>query len=1072
MINQVNIEERKAVADIMRHFGLNQQQLTPVGMSLKRCIDDLFSNSRFVNIVSQVKKSGVSIPFFFSKNKIGMFDFRSSELSIEYYNFLLSLMWLQYELEKIENSNTFFIINGVEKLNQFNWNRLVGISEQTKIILIYRDFHEFTEKEIERIRKNNVMLVSLKEASFFYHLSMIYDHKKLGNSVFSSNLVCYSSKFVERFDEKTLRIIFNEKHKASTLNRYEAIHNHSKNRYTIEIETIEEKLAAFSNNEEESFDGFLDVEHELDKIIKIVKIQELQQESDLISNLASLAFKTGNFIHAQKLLEIGATGKDDDLRFYYIGMASSRDSGNYQKAFEYCKKGINLYETVLEHGKNTESGQDRFLSLLRLGIQILVYDVNNIYGDMEFINIATNVVEKIQDDNNSLLLQLKAKFFWYTKTQGSAKYDDAWEKALQSDETGETYNAMGTWYKEVENNLSEAENIYRKGLEKFPNNTLFPLNLTKLLIYKDDDSFEPLIEASLLMKNALKKPNPPKRKQYIFETIATIKALKSGIPKESLDLDKKQLLEKGIVVKPAITPDKPLSQENRIKLFSLIARVYIKLDKPSEITLEKLKPAIVRIEPNFDHKDFGLNKFKSLLEKIVGDESPIKELTSNKNTSPKVVFNEAFLEKFIADELPDYILDSEAEKEIETEESDNPGETQEKIIVKADDKPQTNIEIKTGLITNIKFSPAKNAYYGFISIPDEENLYFDSKHVRHGKAGYGRVDNFVQGEKVNVSFIKHNNKLLLKSVRKAPKHSNSHQQVSVGVTTNKKSFRVYGNVIDIRFDQKTGRYFGYILLDTEKPKQDLYFDMRSLPEGENVTDYPMGTQVICKFTANESGDNPKAALVSPLNFENEGQTEENHNESEAFYKTGIITKLDFIEKINRRYGLIAFEDSQQVVYFHPHLLIDTLSWSSLFEGKKLRVKLAVGRNHQLYVLFIDSYLNELKNDKQEETLVGEVTSFSFIPKTGVYCGYLKTSIGNIYFDKRALVGSKLNDITSLCPGTQVKFEYRKITDNFLCATNIWKWDKDNSYKSKNQEWVDGTVVLIKKKRPVFRLWIH
>ncbi|RKZ52433.1 MAG: hypothetical protein DRR16_18710 [Candidatus Parabeggiatoa sp. nov. 3] len=348
---------------------------------------------------------------------------------------------------------------------------------------------------------------------------------------------------------------------------------------------------------------------------------------------------------------MGMTGEEGDIRFYYIGASSNRSSGDYPKAFEYCKKAINLYKTLLEHGKNTKNIQDRFLSLLRLGFQMLVYDVKKLYEDMEFINIATDVIEKIQDDNNSLLLQLKAKFLWYTKYPNYAKYDDAWEKALQSDETGETYNAMGTWYKDVENNLSEAEKIYRKGLEKFPNNVLFPLNLAKLLMEKDEDSFQPLVEALSLIHAASKMPSAFKLRKHICEIRETIKALKSGIPKEFLDLDKKQLLEKGIAVKPVMTPDKPLSQENRIKLFSLIARVYIKFDKPSEIILEKLKPAIVRIEPNFDHKKFGLAKFKSLLEKIIGDESPIKELTSEKNTSSKVMFNEAFLEKFIADEL-------------------------------------------------------------------------------------------------------------------------------------------------------------------------------------------------------------------------------------------------------------------------------------------------------------------------------------------------------------------------------------------------------------------------------------
>jgi serine/threonine protein kinase len=1058
IINQVNPKERKAINDVTRHFGFNEQNLTVVGNSLKRNLDELFSNNSFVNIISQIK-SQVSIPFVFSKKGIGLFDFRSNELSNEYYNFLISLIWLQYDIEKIENSRTFFIINGAEKLNKFNWNKLVQIADQTKVIFIYNDFYDFSEKDIEKIRKNNVILVSLKEASFFEKLGKIYHHQEIDEDKFLSypNVVCFSGKEETFFDEKTLRKRFSEDYKVAGV---EAIHNHSKHRYTTEVETIEERISRFTSNEEE-IEESLSIGGELDKIIKTVKNTKLES-NELVSHLALLAFKTGHMIHAQKILDLGMIGEESDIRFYYIGATSNQSSGDYPKAFEYCKKGIHLYNTWLKDGKNTKNIQERFLSLLRLGFKMLIYDIKKPYEDMEFIKIGTDAIEKIQDDNNSMLWQLKAKLFWYTKDQDSAKYDNAWEKALQVDETGETYNAMGTWYKDVENNFSEAENIYRKGLEKFPNNVLFPLNLAKLLIEKDEESFQPLVEALSLIHVASKMPSAFKLRKHIFETRETIKALKSGIPKEFLDLDKKQLLEKGIVVKPkpAITPDKPLSQENKIKLFILIAKVYIKLDKPSEITLEKLKPAIVRIEPNFDHKKFGLAKFKSLLEKIIGDESPIKQLTSPKNTSPKVVFNEAFLEKFITDELPDYILESEAEKALEEEESDYPEETQKKIIVKAD-KPQTNLEIKTGLITSIKFSPVKNAYYGFISIPDEENLYFDSKHVRYGKVGYGRVDNFVPGEKVNVSFIKHNDKLLLRSVRKAPKHSNSHQQMSVGVTTNKKSFRVYGNVIDIRFDQKTGRYFGYILLDTEKHKQDLYFDMRSLPEGENVTDYPMGTQVICKFTANESGDNPKAALVSPLNFENEGQTEESHNESEAFYKTGIITKLDFIEKINRRYGLIAFEDSQQVIYFHPHLLIDTLSWASLFEGKKLRIKLAIGRNHQLYVLSIDSYLNELKNDEPEKTLVGEVTSFRFVPKTGVYCGYIKTSIGNIYFDKRALVGSKVKDISSLCPGTQVKFEYRKITDNYICATNIWELDKDNSYKSKNQEWVDGTVVLIK-----------
>ncbi|RKZ52434.1 MAG: hypothetical protein DRR16_18705 [Candidatus Parabeggiatoa sp. nov. 3] len=270
IINQVKTGENRAITDIMRHFGSSKQELTRVGSGLKRNLDELFSNNSFVNIISQIK-SPVSIPLVFSKKRIGMFDFSSGELSNEYYNFLISLIWLQYDIEKIENSRTFFIINGAEKLNRFNWNKLLQIADKdkTKVIFLYKDFYAFSEKEIEKIRENNVMLVSVKEASFFGKLGKIYNLQETDDDKLLSyqNVVCLSSKKETFFDEKTLRKSFREDYKAAGV---EAIHKYSKHRYTQKVEIIEEKLSRFTSNEEE-IEESLDIRRELDKIIKAVK---------------------------------------------------------------------------------------------------------------------------------------------------------------------------------------------------------------------------------------------------------------------------------------------------------------------------------------------------------------------------------------------------------------------------------------------------------------------------------------------------------------------------------------------------------------------------------------------------------------------------------------------------------------------------------------------------------------------------------------------------------------------------------------------------------------------------------
>ncbi len=106
--------EKRALVEFARHF--NGSDLSPTAARISQALSQLFASGLFADMVSQSAPKVALLPLMFEKNKVGLFDFRSNELTPKLYDALFSLLWLEHELRPNTSAEMWVVVNGAEKL--------------------------------------------------------------------------------------------------------------------------------------------------------------------------------------------------------------------------------------------------------------------------------------------------------------------------------------------------------------------------------------------------------------------------------------------------------------------------------------------------------------------------------------------------------------------------------------------------------------------------------------------------------------------------------------------------------------------------------------------------------------------------------------------------------------------------------------------------------------------------------------------------------------------------------------------------------------------------------------------
>ncbi|MDX9719345.1 MAG: S1 RNA-binding domain-containing protein [Myxococcota bacterium] len=241
--------------------------------------------------------------------------------------------------------------------------------------------------------------------------------------------------------------------------------------------------------------------------------------------LAELAFKIGLAELGERIVRMGLDGPRPGIEFFFVSANAARRQGQFQRTRELVAEALQRFVEMLEDGENEldEEGQ-RLLHLIRLGMATLVFDEKDPHADPDFIEALRTDLPRLDPifAADPFYRTLLAQTYWFSSREKSER---EWDNAIELDESELAWNARGTWYKDAERSLDDAEDAYRAGLEAHPESSLLMHNLAQVLIARaEQGGFERpvlrrlLTDTDALLLRALRGDSPRGLRRHIHET--------------------------------------------------------------------------------------------------------------------------------------------------------------------------------------------------------------------------------------------------------------------------------------------------------------------------------------------------------------------------------------------------------------------------------------------------------------------------------------------------------------------------------------------------------------------------
>ena len=276
------------------------------------------------------------------------------------------------------------------------------------------------------------------------------------------------------------------------------------------------KVAEQENAKEESKPERVNLRIELKKMIEFVA-----KYPEIGPTVSKIASKVGEESTARRISAMGTESGQLRAEYYAVASHSARHQRNYDEALKLVREGIDSLETPLP-----KDDYGRFVKMVKTGFAVLLFNKDRLDAAPAFTDGLAQALDRFAESfgEDADFLSLYAQALWLTDIDAAEK---VWDRATTAPKNESSWNARGTWYKEVAKDLSKAADAYRKGLEKNKASALLGHNLAQVLIdlAKEDEEKQGSLyaEADRLLRDALRNSKRRGYRRHIHETLDRLK---------------------------------------------------------------------------------------------------------------------------------------------------------------------------------------------------------------------------------------------------------------------------------------------------------------------------------------------------------------------------------------------------------------------------------------------------------------------------------------------------------------------------------------------------------------------
>ncbi len=262
--------------------------------------------------------------------------------------------------------------------------------------------------------------------------------------------------------------------------------------------------------------GSVNLRIELKKMLEFVA-----KYPEIGPTVSKIALKVGEEATARRISAMGTESGVLRAEYYAVASHSARNERDYDGALRIVREGIDSLEIPLP-----KDDYNRFVKMVRTGFAVLLFNKDNLEAAPDFTNGLADALNRFSESfgEDADFLSLYAQAVWLTDVEEAEK---VWERATAAPKNESSWNARGTWYKEVAKDISRAADAYRNGLENNKNSALLGHNLAQVLIdlaKEDEDKAGSFLgEADRLLRDALRNSKRRGYRRHIHETLDRLK---------------------------------------------------------------------------------------------------------------------------------------------------------------------------------------------------------------------------------------------------------------------------------------------------------------------------------------------------------------------------------------------------------------------------------------------------------------------------------------------------------------------------------------------------------------------
>jgi tetratricopeptide (TPR) repeat protein len=270
-----------------------------------------------------------------------------------------------------------------------------------------------------------------------------------------------------------------------------------------------------------------------DRIVPLRKLVELAAKYPEVGPpLAELAFAIGESEVGNQLVRLGTDREAPHIEYWFVAANAARREKRYDEVISIITQAVRSVasRTELEAGE-----EERLLHLVRMGFATLMFDLQQLTADAEFVQAMSALLPALDAKLGHLPFYrtLMAQTLWFADREASER---EWNRADELGDAEATWNARGTWYHQAEKDLDKAERAYRKGLDKAGQSALLLHNTAQILVEKakrpgiqPNEAHRYLNQAVEMLRTALRQ-DAPRLRRHIHSTRDRLEELRRTLP--------------------------------------------------------------------------------------------------------------------------------------------------------------------------------------------------------------------------------------------------------------------------------------------------------------------------------------------------------------------------------------------------------------------------------------------------------------------------------------------------------------------------------------------------------------